>query len=59
MNQSEVLAITCNLLKARKNCALEVATDFVANHEAKGCNRNRVITFDSHLKTAASMTISN
>ena len=64
MKQSEFLAITCNSLKAREKWRVHGAIGFgFASHwlknwrEAfkpiiKSSNRNHVITFDSHLKTA-------
>ena len=64
MNQSEYLATTCNLLKAREESRVHgaIGFGFASNwlknwHETfkpitKRSNRNRVITFDSHLKTA-------
>ena len=64
MNQSQPLAITCNLLKAREKSRVHGASDFgFASHWLKNwhesfkpitkrSNRNQVITFDSHLKTA-------
>ena len=62
MNQSRVLAITCNSLKAREKSRVHGAIGF-ASHWLKNwresfkpitkrSNRNHVITFDSHLKTA-------
>ena len=64
MNQSQFLAIICNLLKARKKSRLHGAIGFgFASHWLKNwresfkpiikrSNRNHVITFDSYLKTA-------
>ena len=64
MNQSQFLAITCNSLKAREKSRVHGAIGFgFASHWlknsrdsfkpiAKRSNRNHVITFDSHLKTA-------
>ena len=66
MNQSQFLAITCNSLKAREKSRVHDAIGFgfgFASHWLKNCgesfepgtkrsNRNRVITFDSHLKIA-------
>ena len=64
MNQSQLLAITCNSLKAREKSRAHDATGFgFASHWLKNwresfkpitkrSNRNHVITFDSHLKTA-------
>ena len=66
MNQSQSLAITCNSLKAReKSCVhgaigFGFASNWLKNWResfkpiAKRSNRNQVITFDSHLKTALS-----
>ena len=67
MNQSQVLAITCNSLKAREKSRVHGAIGFgFASHWLKNwresfkpitkrSNRNHVITFDSHLKTALIM----
>ena len=64
MNQSEFLAIIFNLLKAREKSRVHGAIGFdFASHWLKNwresfkpiikrSNRNHVITFDSHLKTA-------
>ena len=64
MNQSEFLAITCNSLEAREKSRVHgaIGFGFVSHwlknlHESfkpitKHSNRNHVITFDSHLKTA-------
>ena len=64
MNQSEFLAITCNSLEAREKSRVHGAIGFgFASHWLKNwresfkpitkrSNRNHVITFDSHLKTA-------
>ena len=64
MNQSQFLAITCNSLKVREKSRVHGAIGFAfASHWLKNwCksfkpitkrgNRNHVITFDSHLKTA-------
>ena len=64
MNQSKFLAITCNSLKAREKSCIHSAIGFgFASHWLKNwresfkpitkrSNRNHVITFDSHLKTA-------
>ena len=66
MNQSQFLAITCNLLQAREKSCAHGAVGFgfgFASHWLKNwrelfkpiterSNRNHVITFDSHLKTA-------
>ena len=66
MNQSQFLAITCNSLEARDKSRVHGAIDFgFASQWLKnwcdsfkpittGSNRNHVITFDSHLKTALS-----
>ena len=64
MNQSQFLAIICNLLEAREKSRLHGAIGFgFASHWlknwrvsfnpiTKSSNRNHAITFDSHLKTA-------
>ena len=64
MNQSQFLAIICNSLKAREESRLNGAIGFgFASHWLKNwresfkpitkrSNRDHVITFDSHLKTA-------
>mgnify|MGYP007094272054 CR=1 FL=1 len=64
MNQSQFLAIICNSLKAREKSRVRGAIGFgFTSHWLKNWresfqpitksgNRNRVITFDSHLKTA-------
>ena len=64
MNQSQFLAITCNLPEAREISRIHGAIGFgFASHWLKNWresfkpitkrrNRNHVITFDSHLKTA-------
>ena len=64
MNQSQSLAITCNLLEAREKSRVHGVIGFgFASHWLKNwresfkpitkrSNRNHVITFDSHLKTA-------
>ena len=64
MNQSQFLAITCNTLEAREKSRLHGVIGFgFASHWLKNwresfkpitklSNRNHVITFDSHLKTA-------
>ena len=62
MNQSEFLAVTCNLLKAREKSRVEGAIAFASHWLkkwreifepiTKRSNRNRGITFDSHLKIA-------
>ena len=63
-NQSEFLAVTCNSLEAQEKSRLHGAIGFgFAFHWLKNwreffkpitkhSNRNHVITFDSHLKTA-------
>ena len=68
MNQSQFLAITCNSLEAREKYRVHGAVGAVgfgfdshwlknwrASFEpiTKRSNRSRVITFDSHLKTAS------
>jgi len=64
MNQSEFLAITCNSLEAREKSRVHGAIGFgFPSHWLKNwresfepitkrSNRNHVITFDSHVKTA-------
>ena len=64
MNQSQFLEITCNSLKAREKPGVQGVIGFgFASHWLKNLresckpitkrsNRNHVITFDSHLKTA-------
>ena len=64
MNQSQLLAITCNSLKAREKSRVHGAISFgfasrwLKNWResfkliTKRSNRNDAITFDSHLKTA-------
>ena len=64
MNQSQFPAITCNSLEARKKSRVHGAIGFYFDshllknwHESfkpitKRSNRNHIITFDSHLKTA-------
>ena len=64
MSQSQFLAITCNSLEAREKSRAHGAIGFgFASHWLKNwrdcfepitkrSNRNHVITFDSHLKTA-------
>ena len=63
-NQSQFLEITCNTFKAREKSRVHGAIGFgFASHWlknwresfkpiAKRSNRNYIITFDSHLKTA-------
>ena len=66
VNQSQFLAMTCNPLKAREKSRVHGVIGFgfgFASHWLKNwgdsfkpitkrSNRNHVITFDSHLKTA-------
>ena len=64
MNQSQFLAITCNSLEAREKSRVRGAIGFACDSHwlkkwresfkpiTKRSNRNHVITFDSHLKTA-------
>ena len=65
MNQSQFLAITCNLLKDREKSRVRGAIGFgllligwktgaslLSQPITKSSNRNHVITFNSHLKTA-------
>ena len=64
MNQSQFLLITCNSLEAREKSRVHsaisfaFASDWLKNWResfkpiTKRSNRNYVITFDSHLKTA-------
>ena len=64
MNQSLFLAISCNLLKEREKSRVHGGIGFgFASHWLKNwresfkpitkrSNRNQMITFDSHLKTA-------
>ena len=64
MNQSQFLTITCNLLEAREQSRVHGAIGFCFDSHwlknwresfepiTKRSNRNHVITFDSHLKTA-------
>ena len=64
MNQSQFLAIHCNSLEAREKSRVHGAIGFgIDSHWLKNwrepfkpitkrSNRNHVITFDSHLKTA-------
>ena len=70
MNQSEFLAITCNSLEAREKSRVRGAIGFGFDSHwlknwresfkpiTKRSNRNHVITFDSHLKTALSRVFS-
>ena len=69
-NQSQFLEITCNTLKAREKSRVHGAIGFgfgFASHWLKNwresfkpitkrSNRNYIITFDSHLKTALKIT---
>ena len=69
MNQSQFLAITCNSLKEREKSRVHGAIGFgFASHLLKNwresfkpitkrSNRNHVITFNSHLKSALSSVI--
>ena len=69
MNQSQFLAITCNSLEAGEKSSVHGAIGFrFASHWLKNwresfkpitkrSNRNHVITFDSHLKTAPIMIV--
>ena len=71
MNLSQFQAITCNLLEAREKSREQAAIGFgFAFHWLKNwresfkpitkrSNRNYVITFDSHLKTAQSSSSSS
>ena len=62
MNQSHFLAITCNSLKAceksRVHGAIGFASQWLKNWRdsfkpiTKHSNRNHIITFDNHFKTA-------
>ena len=66
VNQSQFLAITCDLLKAQEKSRVHGAIGFAfASHWLKNCHEsfepitkhskhNHVVTFDSHLKTALS-----
>ena len=70
-NQSQFLEITCNTLKAREKSRLHGAIGFgFASHWLKNwresfkpitkrSNRNYIITFDSHLKTALDSSYQN
>ena len=61
MKQSEFLAITCNLLKAQEKSRVQGAIGFSSNRLKNWCeifnpiikysNHNRLITFNSRLKT--------
>ena len=71
MNQSQFLAITCNSLEAREKSRVHGAIGFGFDSHwlknwresfkpiIKRSNRNHVITFDSHLKTALSTANGN
>ena len=71
MNQSKFLVITCNSLKAQEKSRVHGAIGFrFASHWLKNwresfepitkrSNRNHVITFDGHLKTALSSELTN
>ena len=62
MNLSKFVAIPCNLFKAREKLRVQVAIGFpsywlinrgvIFKTTTKHSKCNRVITFDSHLKTA-------
>ena len=70
MNQSQFLAITCNSLEAREKSRVHGAIGFGFDSHwlknwresfkpiTKRSNRNHVITFDSHLKTALNNSVS-
>ena len=69
MNQSQFLAIICNWLQAREKSRVHGAIGF-ASHWLKNwresfkpitkrSNRDHVITFDSHLKTALCKQLTN
>ena len=69
MNQSQFLTITCNSLEAREKSRVHGAIGFCFDSHwlknwresfkplTKRSNRNHVITFDSHLKTALYATL--
>ena len=69
ISQSQFLAITCNSLEAREKSRVHGAIGFGFDshwlknwHESfepitKRSKRNHVITFDSHLKTALSISL--
>ena len=71
MNQSQFLAITCNSPEAREKSRVHSAIGFgFASHRLKNwrdsfkpisklSNRNHAIIFDSHLKTALSLSLIN
>ena len=70
MNQSQFLAIVCNLLQAREKSRVHGAIGFGFDSHwlknwresfkliTKRSNRNHVVTFDSHLKTALNRNFS-
>ena len=60
MNQSQFLAITCNSLEAREKSRVYGAIGFGFDSQSfkpitKRSNRNQLVTFDSHLKTALNL----
>ena len=69
INQSQFLAITCNSLEAREKSRVHDAIGFGFDSHwlknwrdsftpiTKRSNRNHVITFDSHLKTALTLNM--
>ena len=69
INQSQFLAITCNSLKAREKSRIHGAIGFGFSSLwlknwcesfkpiTKSSNRNHVVTFDRHLKTALSFLL--
>ena len=69
INQSQIVAITCNSLEAREKSGVHCAIGFGFDSHwlknwresfkqiTKRRNRNHVITFDSHLKTALSLEV--
>ena len=71
MNQSQFLEITCNSLKAREKSRVHSAIGFSFDSHwlknwresfkpiTKRSNRNHVITYDSHLKTALMRVVRN
>ena len=71
MNQSQFLAITCDSLETQEKSCVQGAIGFgFASHWLKNwpesfkpitkhSNRNHVLTFNSHLKTALSLIILN
>ena len=71
MNQSHFLAIICNSLEAREKSRVHGAIGFWFDSHwlknwresfkpiTKRSNRNQVITFDGHLKTALKQTTGN